>query len=256
MKQRLQGILIGFLVAVIATGTVAYATTGESVVKIFYNNIKVYVDGGEVVPKDANGKVVEPFIMNGTTYLPVRAIATALKKDVIWDGATQSVYLGKENQNKPDNYLDSIQYSDYVTGGSDSSFARINSNITDFLGNDYTNGMLFGVRGYSSAVIREDKDRAHSKIAYPLNSQYKKLSGKIVLPKSINGNSISHIKETDAVTVYFYGDGKILHRANSVTASMPFDFDLDVSGVNSLEIKLISHDSFNRVALTDLALYK
>ena len=45
-------------------------------------------------PKDANGQTVEPFIYNGTTYLPVRAVGTAIGKDVSWDGVEKVVYLG------------------------------------------------------------------------------------------------------------------------------------------------------------------
>jgi hypothetical protein len=36
---------------------------------------------------------VEPFVSDGTTYLPVRAIADALGKNVSWDNATKSVYI-------------------------------------------------------------------------------------------------------------------------------------------------------------------
>jgi hypothetical protein len=50
-----------------------------------------------IQPKDANGKVVEPFISDGTTYLPVRAVCQALGKDIIWDGDTNSVYIGKKD---------------------------------------------------------------------------------------------------------------------------------------------------------------
>ena len=117
-------------VALILTLSVTvFAKQISEQVEIFYNNIKIYIDGAEIVPKDANGNVVEPFTMNGTTYLPVRAISNAFGKDVEWDGETQSVYIGKKDQTKPDNYLDRIQYNDYrkadETNG-DNKFAIIN----------------------------------------------------------------------------------------------------------------------------------
>ena len=52
------------------------------------------VDGIPIVPKDAKGNIVEPFIYEGTTYLPVRAVGEALGKAVTWDGATKTVYIG------------------------------------------------------------------------------------------------------------------------------------------------------------------
>ena len=77
------------------------------------------------------------------------------------------------------------------------------------------------------------------------------------MPKSRNGNDFTGARGTNSATVYFYGDGKLLHTANSVTGSMPFDFDINVAGVNSLEIKLKSSQGiWTSVALTDLALYK
>ena len=48
----------------------------------------------KIEPADATGKIVEPFIYDGTTYLPVRAVGEAIGKSVTSDGATQSVYLG------------------------------------------------------------------------------------------------------------------------------------------------------------------
>ena len=57
-------------------------------------NIKLVVDGAPVTPKDAAGNAVEPFSCNGTTYLPVRAVASALGKEVTWDGNTNTVYIG------------------------------------------------------------------------------------------------------------------------------------------------------------------
>ena len=63
-----------------------------------YLDIKLVVDGKEVTPKDVNGKVVEPFAYNGTTYLPVRAVGEALGKTVRWDGETKTVHLGEMPQ--------------------------------------------------------------------------------------------------------------------------------------------------------------
>jgi hypothetical protein len=51
------------------------------------------VNGQEVTPRDVQGNVVEPFIFEGTTFLPVRAVAEALGQEVNWDGATNTVYI-------------------------------------------------------------------------------------------------------------------------------------------------------------------
>lgn len=72
----------------------AYAAGYTQTITVTYKDIKLVVDGVEVTPKDANGAEVEPFIYNGTTYLPIRAIGSALGKQVQWDGNTNTAYLG------------------------------------------------------------------------------------------------------------------------------------------------------------------
>jgi hypothetical protein len=95
-KTELKGFIKGItamLIVVAMIGT-AYAMTGDQSITATYNNIKLVVDGTAVTPTDASGNTIEPFTYNGTVYLPVRAIATALGKDVTWDGDTNTVYLG------------------------------------------------------------------------------------------------------------------------------------------------------------------
>lgn len=184
MNKKLQGVLAGVIIGGMLTSGIAFAKQITETAELFYNNIKVYIDGGEIVPKDANGNIVEPFIHNGTTYLPVRAISNALGQDVEWEGETQSVYIGKKDQTKPDNYLHKIQYNDYQEASSSFEFAVINGTVTDYNKTTYTNGLLFYHSGTN--IIENDADKASIKISYPLNSQYKKLKGHIVLPNDFD----------------------------------------------------------------------
>lgn len=94
MSKKIKGLIAGGLIAALLFGGASFAKQTSEQVEIFYNNIKIFIDGSELIPKDANGNTVEPFIMNGTTYLPVRAVANAFGKDVDWDGETNTVYLG------------------------------------------------------------------------------------------------------------------------------------------------------------------
>jgi len=71
------------------------ADTADRMIQASFRNIKIVVDGNIITPKDGTGKDVEPFIVNGTTYLPVRAVANAVGKEVYWDGPNWTVYLGK-----------------------------------------------------------------------------------------------------------------------------------------------------------------
>jgi hypothetical protein len=69
------------------------AVSSTTTIDVVYRNIKLVVDGAGFVPKDVNGGIVEPFIHNGTTYLPVRAVSQALNRVVAWDGETDTVYI-------------------------------------------------------------------------------------------------------------------------------------------------------------------
>lgn len=257
MHRKIRGIAAGVLVGAMITGAVVLAKQTTQNADLYYNDIKIYIDGAELSPKDVNGNPTEPFTMNGSTYLPVRAIASALGKEVEWDGDTQSVYIGKKDQTKPDTYLDKLQYNDYREGTSSDSMTIINGKITDFNGNAYKSGLLF----YMEADrIGSDDDRPNSIVYYPLNSQYRTLTGNVVLPKSYDlttGKGSCKVFESE---VWFYGDDKLLYKATGVTSSMPFHFDIDVSGVNQLVIKIHTQHEYvfddGYVALTDLALYK
>ncbi len=74
----------------------AMASSLTRKIEVTFRDIKIYIDGTLTTPKDVNGKVVEPFVYQGTTYLPLRAISNALGKDVRWEGDTGSVYIQDE----------------------------------------------------------------------------------------------------------------------------------------------------------------
>ncbi len=92
-KFIIKSIVFSLVFCVTMTGF-AFATTGMKTIEVSYQNIKLNVEGVEVTPKDANGATVEPFIYNGSTYLPIRAVGTALGKQVSWDGTSKTAYIG------------------------------------------------------------------------------------------------------------------------------------------------------------------
>ncbi len=74
------------------TNTVFIGERGE-VVPEKGEVINIYINGKRFVPTDVNGREVSPIAKDGTTYLPVRAIAQAFAKKVDWDGETSSVLI-------------------------------------------------------------------------------------------------------------------------------------------------------------------
>ncbi len=84
--------MLTMLLIVCLTGT-ALATTGKVTKELEYRNISVSLDGKKLDLRDAKGNAVEPFMFEGTNYLPVRALAESLGLNVAWDGATSTVVL-------------------------------------------------------------------------------------------------------------------------------------------------------------------
>lgn len=58
--------------------------------------VNLVVDGVDVIPTGENGKPVETFLYNGTTYVPIRAITQIFGKGISWDGTTGTVYIGEQ----------------------------------------------------------------------------------------------------------------------------------------------------------------
>ena len=70
----------------------AYFTSGGKQISLVVNDTKI--------EKDSNGKAVTPIIVDGVTYVPVRAAAESLGKEVIWDGANAAVRINDISDNK------------------------------------------------------------------------------------------------------------------------------------------------------------
>ena len=129
------------LLASMALNCTAFASTGTQNIPITYNNIKIVVDGKAV------NTSAEPFIYNGVTYLPVRAVGEALGKEVSWDSSTNTIYLGdvpktensqQDNNAQKDTFVVSNVKREYMSGiGMYKVFGEITNNYDkyyDFVG--------------------------------------------------------------------------------------------------------------------------
>jgi hypothetical protein len=92
-RQFIAGLIVG---AMLMSAVTVFADT--QTIEAFFNNIKISIDGNAVELKDAAGNPVEPFIHEGTTYLPVRAIAEALGMEVKYNETTNTVELAKAKE--------------------------------------------------------------------------------------------------------------------------------------------------------------
>ena len=84
--------IIFTLVTMILAGSVFASGMGTSI-NAYFNNIKIFLNGKEIETKDAKGNIVEPFILDGTTYVPLRAVAESFNKLVRWDEDLKQVKI-------------------------------------------------------------------------------------------------------------------------------------------------------------------
>jgi len=153
--------------------------------------IKLYVDKVKVTPLDANGNEVRLFIENGTTYVPIRAIATALKKDIKWDDTARSIYI-TEKEAKPEVLAEKIEPGKFykLRGYKTNLYASIQDNSNEqhkdivmreddgtlyqvWKAVDEGNGYVSFVSAASGLVIQvsgESKNHGHHCIVWPSGS--------------------------------------------------------------------------------------
>ena len=193
MKKRLQGMIIGVLIGSVIAGGTVYAKSGTESIQVMYDNIKIFMDGEEVTPKDGNGQSVEPFIYNGTTYLPVRAVSNAIGKEVSWDGVEKVIYLGAKPGNV-ENWLNECGPYQYARG---EEYRLTDNKYFTMSGKKYTNGFVL------KDIIAEPAGNGSCGWAlFNLNGKYDSLTF-----------TVGHIDESPAtnVTMNVYLDGIIAY---------------------------------------------
>jgi len=218
-----------------------FAVSETKDLKAVYNNIKIFADGKYIQSKDSQGKVTEPFIVNGVTYVPINIIPELTGKAVSWDGKTATISIGTQpNGAKVKTWLTDMVPT-INKGGGDASLDRylLVSNIPiDNYGNSYYHGgLMHGYSGYYSASVQW--------FQYPLEMKYTKLYGKFILT-----NDAKNTDDYYQLVVYslFNNTRTVLYRSPKLTAgSRPVDVMVDVTGVIDLIVEFSALDSNDRI---------
>ena len=78
-------IVLVVLLLSLALATTAFAADNFKTLKAWFGEIKIFHNNAQVQLKD------KPFIVDGTTYLPVRAVGELFGKDITWDQAKKHI---------------------------------------------------------------------------------------------------------------------------------------------------------------------
>ncbi len=215
MKFNFRSLLL-LPAAVLALSLPAAAKQAVETAELTFKNIVVYADGQLV---DTTG--AEPFIYNGTTYLPVRTVAEALGKEVNWVGETSTVYLGA----MPSVYVetDTLLEDMYSYNSTFTKVEHVKTG-TDNMNNKYQTGCIF-----NCTTSGKDNDNT---VEYSLNGKYSAFEGTVAVPYVERNQNRSKILKV-------YGDGDLLYTFGEMTSgSEPEPFSIDISNVSVLKLEI------------------
>lgn len=112
--------------ATLMFGLVAGATAApvlENISAYLNWGISFKINGQSWTAKDEDGNKLVPITYNGSTYLPVRAVAEALGTAVDWDNDTQTVLLGEKQDTVHMNDVKiDLGYSSHVMATTDKQY--------------------------------------------------------------------------------------------------------------------------------------
>ena len=167
MKKKLTIPVIAILLVVILAGT-GFAASRAEQITAYFRNIQIEVRTGSRIAenvtgeiKDVNGEVKEAFIVDGTTYVPLRGISEILGYDVQWDEATSTVVISGYSHyySDPDNDYTIIPVQMYMQAGHEQWEKWSSGFFTVHSGEGYIDP--FGVGTYSMGMGYAEQGPSH-----------------------------------------------------------------------------------------------
>lgn len=152
-RKRILGILTS-LALVVGTTNVAFASidiennhildkgNSQKVIAYVKPSFAVQINEQLQIFRDAKGQRVYPVVYDGSTYLPVRAIAAIMDEEIEWDNYSKTIFIGKtlNNPNKSnarkttdnENIVKSVDKDKYImpTWKSASTMVSVRKDIT------------------------------------------------------------------------------------------------------------------------------
>ncbi|MBE9915552.1 copper amine oxidase N-terminal domain-containing protein [Paenibacillus donghaensis] len=208
MKKKL--IVAASLCAAFALGTVTASQAASTLEKIQANlnhGISFLLNGESWSPKDANGKSAAPISYQGTTYVPLRAVAEATGADIKFDGNRQqiSISTGKTGSNTEnpqgvrtpfnENTVSHMKWSYYTSG--------ITRNKED---------LRFGETQYQTAFTVGGVNSAGQGVAFKVKEGTKKMGVLIGFKSPKDEGKASYViedKNKQALATGQVGSGKV-----------------------------------------------
>lgn len=149
-----------------------FAESGVKMTEVRYPAAELFVGGEKMQPRDANGAAAEPFVLDGTLYLPLRAVCESLGFSLHWDGENAKISL----------------VSDQTRTASGESSAAAESQPQEMSGagaeSESDNRSTVIEATYADIQIERDGEICESKNALGLNVEPFTVNGSTYLPLS------------------------------------------------------------------------
>lgn len=155
MKKEIKGFICGVIATTVIAGAASAAGIWDNI-SVLRNDINIIVNGSEVT--------ADNFVYNDTTYLPLRAVSTALGANVEYDDLTNTAYIsGKGNSKIVSKYVPediNIKISSYLKDGvyylnvryiideAEIKNINVNTNFNDVLNRVDTTELVIGDKSW------------------------------------------------------------------------------------------------------------
>lgn len=164
MKQgTLKGIVIGIGLSVLTLSVSLTALAANRTISID-DGIRITIGGVAFAPKDAKGNAVDVFTADGTTYVPVRALAEAAGFAVSYDRATRTVVL--------------VEKADAVTGATPDTVTEATEKVPadeKYIGVEKAKELALkqaGLKGKEVTRLKAKLDTDHGVVVYEVEFDY------------------------------------------------------------------------------------
>jgi hypothetical protein len=226
-----KGIVIGMLLTVLLSGTVVMASPQLREV-VFGVNVSV---NGQAVQFDAD---MRPFIMDGRTFLPVRAIADIAGLGVGFDSATNTVLLTNDGSAVVPPPPPARERTPLITAApyyERNSSLRANGFSAEeadahIAFRDVTMGGTTYVDALRFMSLNSNPGGVIIYTPHNLDGRYNLLTGHL--------GSIDGMASFD-ITVRFYGDNVLLQSYSLTAGAPPIQISVPVTGVRTLRIEFV-----------------
>lgn len=103
-RNRRIAMIVAIMMLVMVFSTTGFAAWMTTTIEASYRNISIFVNNQYKQATTANGQVVEPFIVDGTTYVPLRGIAQMLGYQVSFNPQTYRIDITGSGDNAAAQY--------------------------------------------------------------------------------------------------------------------------------------------------------